>query len=300
MNARHCAGAMVLAALLVGCATGRVDKPAVDAEIREMAGSARAAYDRGEISRASELYGRALARARRVDDVFEASRNAYNLALCMAALDRTAEARGLLAQARVALPAKGEAVARIWLAEAEVARRDGGTNDVRVLAQRALEAGPDRVGRVQARLLLAGLACEEGACPAARGLLKEARQDIDLRSDPVLLAQAAAIAVRLAIADGDVEAAAAGREEQAVWLRQAGRYREMAETLLAAGTDYRRAGEPRKAYLCLLRAAASFQGMGAKDQAVKAAAGAVAVARELNEPEWVAAAVALAAEISRP
>ena len=283
-----------------GCATHRVQGPVVDTEIRDLAGSAQAAYQRGDIGRAAQLYARALERARRLDDTRETAGNAYNLALCRMAGGQTAEARALLAQARGLLPAQGAETARTWLADAEAAGREANPDAARRFAQRALDVGADREGRAQARLVLAALAGNALDWADAARLLAAARKDLKGTSAPALQARADGLAAVLAVANSDRVGVAAALERQAGWLREAGDYQAMAEALLGAGLDYRTAGQPQKAYPCLLRAAASLKAAGASARAETAAAAALAVARELSNPDWAAAAEALASEIRRP
>ncbi len=288
------------AMLAAGCASQRGRVPPVDAEIRSLAGSAGAAYERGETGRAAELYGRALARARQMDDPGESARNAYNLALCRMAEGRIDEARGLLAQARALLPPKGADAARTWVAEAEAAQRQGLLEDVRRLVQCSLEAGPDGAARAQAHLILVGLECVEGDWPAARKGLDAARRELRRLDAPELQARAEGLAARLARAAGDGAGAGAALERQAEWLKQAGRFPNMAAALAAAGEAYRAAGLSRQAYPCLMRAAASLKGQGNAKAATPAAMAALSIAQALNEAEWAAAATALTAELMTP
>jgi len=290
------AGALVLG----GCTSTKVGQPTVDAVLHDLAGSARASYDQGDIDRAGELYERALDRARLVGDTGEAARNAYNLALCRLARGRATDARALLAEARVGLPSRGAEAARVLLAEAEAARQEGKADDARLLAERALASGADRAGRGQAHLDLADLACGSNDVVSAKRLLSAAEKDLGPSGAPVLQARAAGVAARLAETAGDALAVAVAREREAEWLRQAGNHQAMAIALAAAGESYRKAGQPRKAFPCLWRAAASLKGGGAMTQAGTAAASAVEAAREAGDKDWVTAAEALVTEVRKP
>lgn len=283
-----------------GCASSRGRGVAVDAEIKDMAGSAAVAYARGETARAAALYERALARARLVDATDEVSRNAYNLALCRMAQGRIDEARGLLMQARVLMPVRGADTARAWVAEAEAAQRQGRLDEVAGLLQHSMDAGADAAGRAQVHLMLSSSACSASNWPAAREALGSARRDLRRIEAPELEARAEGIAAQLALTDGNVAGAAAALERQAGWLKSGGRFDEMAATLAMAGESYRTAGLTRQAYPCLMRAAAGLKALGRHQAAASAVQGALTVAQALNEPEWVAAARALTAEIGTP
>lgn len=283
-----------------GCATHRGPTAAVDPALRDLAGSARVAYQRGEVGRASELYGRALERAREVGDAQETASQAYHLALCRLASGRPAESHALLAQARGLLPARGGATARTWLAEAEAALREGKSDEAGRLVQRALASGADREGRAQGNLILATQASEAHNPAESARLLAMARKDLRAAASPALEARAAGLDASLALAGGDAAESAAALERQAEWLRQAGDYRGMAEALLGAGTRYQSAQHPQEAYPCLLRAAASLKAAGDRAKSEVAIAAAQSVARDLKQAEWLAAADALADEIRKP
>lgn len=300
MKAGLVAGLLAGAVALAGCTSAKVGPPAVDTVVHDLAGDALASYEQGDIDRADQLYERALERARLVGDLHETARNAYNLALCRLARGRTAEARALLAEARAGVPPQGAEAARLWLAEVQAAQHDGKLEEARQDAQRALDAGADRAGRAQARLELAGMACDSNDVATARLMLAAAAGDLGSSSMPMLHARAARVAARVAEHDGDAAASAVARERGAEWLRQAGDFRAMAQELAAAGDAYRMAGQPRNAFPCLLRAAASFKAGGAPAQARAAATGAEAAARDAEEKAWMAAAEALLAEIGKP
>jgi hypothetical protein len=293
---------LLVAALFAcgGCASGGGRAVPVDAEIQSLAGSAGVAYERGETERAAGLYERALTRARLVDHSGEAARNAYNLALCRMAEGRLDEARGLLAQARAVLPPRGADTARTWVAEAEAAQRQGRLDDVRLLVQHGLDDGADSVTRAQARLMLAALAGGLGDWASVREGLAAARRDLRGGDAPELQARAEGLAALMAQAGGDVAGAAAALELQAGWFRRAGRYREMAAALAAAGEGYRMAGMARQAYPCLMRSAASHKALGRTKDAELSAWAALSIAQTLQDPAWLAAAAALAAEIKGP
>lgn len=299
MSSRHYV-CVVAVALVAGCASDRVQGPGVDAEVRELAATAATAFQRGDVPRATELYGRALERARRVGDAQETARNAYNLALCRLASGDVDATHALLVQARGLLPARGKVTARTWLADAEAALRAGDPDGARRFATRALEVGADREGCAQARLVLASPGGSAPGPEETAQLLAQARKDLGRSDAPALHARIEGLAASLALASGDVPGAAGALERQARWLSAAGDYGAMAEVLLGAGTHYRAAGRPGDAYPCLMRAAASFKALRAKARAAAAASLAAEAAKEAVHPDWAAAAEALVAEIGRP
>ena len=299
MKAALVTGALV-GMLLAGCSSPKVAQPVADTALHDLAGSALASYEQGGIDRASQLFERALERARLIGDLRETARNAYNLALCRLAQGRTAEAHALLAQARAGLPPQGAEAARVWLAEMQAALHDGLPQEVRADAQRALDAGADPAGRAEARLELADMAYGSNDVVSARRLLAEVGSDLGLAGPPALQARAAGIEAQLAEHEGSAAAAAAAQEREADYWGQAGRYQWMSMALAGAGASYRSAGLPRKAYPCLLRAGASFKAAGDRKHAQDMVTAAVTTAREAGEKDWVTAAEALLAEIGKP
>lgn len=302
MKALRWIGMALMLAWCGGCVSGGAGGPAIDEQVRDLAGSAQEAYRRGDVARAEALYARALERARLIGDRQETGRNAYNLALCHIARGDAEGARRLLDQARALVSSKGPEMARLWLAEAESCRGGGRAGDGAALAQRALDAGAGGPERAQARLLLAEGALEAGDGESARRMLDMARKDLRgvPEAEPVLMARAEAVAAQLARTQGRTADEAAAREAQAGWLRQAGCYRDMAAALLEAGRSYREAGRSIQACRCLLAGAASLKASGNRDGARAATQEAIALARESGDAESLAAAESMAAEIGRP
>ena len=233
--------------------------------------AANAAYQRGEVERADGLYGRALQRARLSDNREEIFRNAYNLALCRIVEGKLADAKGLLAQARALMGGRGDDVARVLLAEAEVARLSGALAESDQLAGQAVDCGADREGRIHASLLKGEAAFASGNLQGALSHYRVARFRATRQSPALIQARLSGLEaqlIQMKLIEGDV---AGAQLERAEWLRKAGQFKDMAEALNAAATDFERDGKYAEAFDCRIRAALSLLAAGHRDAAKQAA-----------------------------
>lgn len=265
-----------------GCGTARVAVP--DIQLRNYVEKAQAAHDEGQEAQAAELYGKALARARLMALPEEAGRNAYNQAVCRMALGQPDEALSLLRESRLLLAGSAQERARACVAEAEVERTLGAPSNAWMMASAALADGA--AGDVlRAQVLLAELQTDAGKYEDARAGYRTALKHVDDRTAPGVLARLDALAVRLIRAGAVKGDAAALLERRAQWLRMAGQYRTMAETLVEAGRAYTEAGHDQQALRCWFSAARSFEAMGQHAQAKAVAATAVELARKTGSIE---------------
>lgn len=253
------AGALL--GMVAGCATAPKTPP-LDPDLKLMAEGASAAYQRGELQRADELYQRALRRARLIDAGAEVSRNAYNLALCRLGMGRLTEAQNLLRQAAALAGDQGVEVARILLAESEVARLSGEPAESEQLASEAIAAGADREGRVHSLILQAEAAVQVDHLTGALGLYKEARSASSRKTPPMLKARLDGLAVRLVQArllEGDEAVFQLGRAQ---WLKVAGQFGMMVQALDGAAARYEQDQKWNDAFHCRIRATQSLLAAG--------------------------------------
>lgn len=123
----HAERLIVLALVLLLAATGCRGRGATrqDAEIRRQTTAGGTAYAEGHDVEAVSRYQRALKRAWAIDDPIEIGSNAYNLAICLAAVGYVPEARDWLREARAELRRAGQDESAVWLLDAELARQEG-------------------------------------------------------------------------------------------------------------------------------------------------------------------------------
>jgi tetratricopeptide (TPR) repeat protein len=279
--------ALLLLAVAAGCASPKAEDR-TDPEVKRMAALGHGAFERGRVDQASELYNRALERARLIDDPVEIARNAYNLAACQTMNGQYGVARALLAEARGAYLRMDEAVPPdVWLLEARIARYQGQRDKARELtdkAFRALARAASAETEAQLHLLSADLACDAGDYDKALSQWLEAR-DVAGR-DPEAQLYGLMAGVRGRIYDGQGKSAlAAGEYDEAVkaW-QQAGAYGEMARSLQRAGAAYTLSGDRAAAADRYFRSARSLRAQGAHQQARALWEKARAAAEQAGDP----------------
>jgi len=279
--------ALTLAALLLaaGCA-GPDPMEKGDPEYAALELSARQAFDGGQVERAAGLYGRALQRARAMDDALSLGDAAYNLAACYLALGDGGRAAALLEEAEAELRRGGRSPADALLLGAEAAllresRADAASFCDEVLALPGGSAGDGH--RAHACMVLARLARDAGDLPVARGRLAEAVDHISDADDPSLLARAAGFEAVLFLDEGSPADAAGAFDREAGYFQDAGRFGEMAGALERAGAAYREAGDAGRAADRFYRSARSSLGQGNGPAARRAAGAALAAARAAGD-----------------
>src|SRR5438105_6691154 len=118
----------VLAGLLLGCGTPKkppAPGPATDPALTQLTSSARLAYDRGDADLAATFYGRALDRARAMDEPKAIANAAYNLAASQIRLAAYAQARLSLAESLAEAKRGGDRFLDIQLLDAKAAVLQG-------------------------------------------------------------------------------------------------------------------------------------------------------------------------------
>jgi tetratricopeptide (TPR) repeat protein len=253
---------IVLALLAhVGCATPPT-APRKDKELSRTSDLARAAFEDGATARAIDLYGKALNRARAMDDATEIGNAAYNLALCHILLGQLDQASALLVEAKGAFKRSGSNPADVLLLEATVAQRQGKLEQALSLADQVLSASPDENDLFQATLLKGTIACQQDDPARARTALAEA--DKHHIANAALLAAKERLAGNLFLLEGNPAEAAAAFDRAAALFQKAKHYRDMALTLRRAGEAYREAGDTQRAEDRLFRAQRSLAAQGEK------------------------------------
>jgi tetratricopeptide (TPR) repeat protein len=246
---------------LVGCATSPTAPPK-DQELSRTSNLARAAFEDGAITKAVDLYSKALNRAIAMDDATEIGNAAYNLALCHILLGQLDKASGSLAEAKAAFKRSESNPADLLLLEATVAQRQGKLEQALSLADRVLSASPDDSHRFQVALLKGTIACEQNDPLLARTSLAEA--DRHQVADVALLAARERLAGNIFLLEKNPAEAAAAFDRAVALFRKEKHYRNMALALQRAGAAYREAGDTQSANNRLSRAKRSLAAQGEK------------------------------------
>lgn len=235
---------VAFAFLLTACGGPRAASgPSIkrDAYYHRVITSGHAAFQRGDLSRAAELYENGLVRAQVMDRPAEIGASAYNLALCRVALGDLEQGRELLREARMELRRAGESGVDTLIAEAEVERRLG-DNDAawnltdEVLASlRGIRA---REWRIQTHALRALIALDRDDHSVAEEELSIADGDVQRTTPLRLRARIAEGRGELFLARGEVLPAAKQFDSEAMFYRDEGRYTDMVRALVRAGAAY--------------------------------------------------------------
>ncbi len=246
---------------LAGCATPPTAPPK-DKGLSRTSDLARAAFEDGATARAIDLYGKALNRARAMDDATEIGNAAYNLALCHTILGQLDQASVSLAEAKAAVKRSGSNPADVLLLEATVAQRQGKLEQALSLADQVLSASPGENDLFQATLLKGTIACQQNDPARARTALAEA--DKHHVANAALLAARERLAGNIFLLEGNPAEAAAAFDRAAALFQKAKHYRDMVLTLRRAGEAYREAGDTQRAQDRLFRAQRSLAAQGEK------------------------------------
>ncbi len=246
---------------LVGCAASPIAPPK-DKELARTSNLARAAFEEGAITKAIDLYSKALNRAIAMDDATEIGNAAYNLTLCHILLGQLDQASVSLAEAKAAFERNESNPADVLLLEATVAQGQGKLEQALSLADQVLSASPDDSHRFQVALLKGTIACEQDDPLLARTALVEA--NLHHVTDVPLLAARERLAGNIFLLEKNPAEAAAAFDRAAALFQKAKHYRNMALTLQRAGEAYRKAGDTQSANDRLSRAKRSLAAQGEK------------------------------------
>lgn len=288
----RCCAALLAVILLTGCGTARPAREpaeARDAYYHRMITSGHAAFERGDLARAAELYENAWVRAQVMDRPTALGTAAYNLALVKVALGDWTEAHRLLRAARAELERAGDPTAETWVLEAEVLRHLNQHDQAWALTDEALEQFGGqrgfRSGEIQLRTLRALLALEQDNVERARPEFDRANA-LRTRGTPARLrARLAEVHGRLAWAADDPLAAAEAFDAEAQYYRAEGRFPDMARALVRSGQAYEAAQEWETAADRYVRAARHFMARDQRPEALRWLERAIPVVEQANNPE---------------
>lgn len=248
--------------ILAGCGTAqpaREPAPTPDAYFQRMITSGHAAFERGDVARAAELYANAWTRAQIMDRPAAMGAAAYNLALCKIALGEWTAAQRLLQAARTELTRINDPAIDTWVLEAEVLRHLKQPEAAWAATEAALTRidgrRAERMAEIQVRTLRALMALEQADLDTAQAEWDRAEAILPRRPGRRVPARLAEVQGRMAWANDDPAAAAAAFDAEADFYRADGRFPDMARALQRAGRAHERAVTPDQAADRYFRAA---------------------------------------------
>ena len=257
---------IVAVGMMLGCATRQPNPPPArletDPMIAQWTANAQQAYDRGTIAQAVTLYQMALERATMADDSAAIGQIAYALATCEATLGNLEQARASLMTAERALKRSGSSTAEAVLLDASLARRLGDMDTAADLLGSLPFRDLSIDQNIQANLLRALVACDRNQLSEAEGYLAAAESLLPKKPAPLELARLHEVAGRLYTLSNRLPLAADHYDQQALMLRKAGHYREMADALNRSGDVWMQMNKVEQAGDRYYRAARSFMAQG--------------------------------------
>lgn len=290
-------------AVLVLSACSTPPKPDPEqVELSRMTTTARTAYEQGSASQAARLYLRALKMARVQDDPVEIGNNAYNLAACLIVLEKYDDARSLLREAKREFERAKRPVTMILFLDAKAARLQGNAEQAVALADQvlaSLKEGEGGTYPLQVALLKTQISCDRGDIPMAKVEYGKAQKELQTTDDPILKADAAGVAGRIALLENDPARAAQEYDRQADACKRARKYRDMATSLGAAGQAYLDANILLPAADRFYRSARSLYAQGDELAALKMIEAAVAAGEKAGDQDSLMRTKALFDEIKK-
>ena len=231
-----------------GCGSARVvpKSSGIDENLIRLNRSARIAYDNGQLEQAANLYGQALDRAYLRDDRRAVVDAQYNLAVCMLGLRSYDKALERVHQAQNELARGDQSVsADILFLEAAILFRTGKPDKAWQITDEILSVSEKPPVAVESKThFLRGLIADQ------RGDTGQLGREIDAlaKSDnPGRQADREELTGRLAMAEGNWEAAIEAFDHSARLRRENLDYGEMAQSLALAADACQQAGKPSEA-----------------------------------------------------
>jgi tetratricopeptide (TPR) repeat protein len=264
---------LTLVVLLItagGCGSSRVVQKGsgVDENLTRLNNSARMAFDNGRLEQAANLYRQALDRAYLRDDRKAVVDAQYNLAVCMLGLRSYDKALERVHQAQNELVRNEESVtADILLLKATILYRTGKLEDAWQITDQILLASERPPGTVESKThFLRGLIADQ------RGDTDQLGREIDALAkspDHGRRADREELTGRLAMAEGNWEAAIEAFDHTARLRSEGFDYRELAQALALAADACDRAGKPSDASKRYFRAGRSAALQGINQDAIQ-------------------------------
>ncbi|MGB5746167.1 MAG: tetratricopeptide repeat protein [Desulfobacterales bacterium] len=231
-----------------GCGSARVvaESAGVDENFNRLNRSARIAYDNGQLEQAANLYRQALDRAYLRDDRQAVVDAQYNLAVCLLGMRSYDKALERVHQAQNELARGDQSVTPdILLLEAAILFRTGKPDKAWQITDQILSVSERPPGAVESKThFLRGLIADQ------RGDTGQLGREIDALANsdkPGRQADREELTGRLAMAEGNWEAAIEAFDLTVKLRRENLDYGEMAQSLTLAADACRQAGNPSEA-----------------------------------------------------
>jgi len=182
-----------------------------------------------------------LAEARTANDGEAIARSSYNLAVCMIEKGDVKAVMPLIHESRDELKSMKKDVLCTYVLEAQAMRKDGKLKDALALAEEArklINRSTEYGVALQCHAITADLLRENGNIAGARQEMKKVDSLAGKVESPVMKSIAAGGAARLYLSEDKPSDAAGNFDREADFLREAGLYGKMAESLEMAGKSY--------------------------------------------------------------
>ena len=261
---------MIAVALIASAGCGSQSKGPqgrpVDQDLARTDRAAHAAFERGRIQQAANLYRQTLERAYLRDDLAAVTDARYNLAVCLTLLHSDREAFELIIQTREELTRAGQPTPTdILLLEATILYRQGRSQDAWQFTEDILKRIDATPSAVQNKThFLRGLIANERGDPVTLSVEITA---LTGSNSPIIRADREELIGHLALTERRWDEAALAFDEAAALRRQSLDYRGMVKALAKAGEACERDGRPLAASKRFLRAGQSATLQGNSDQA---------------------------------
>lgn len=274
---------LLVVLLAAGCASPKAAQ-FTDADWVSHSTTGRGAYERGDVRRAADAYGRAAQRARALDDADALAVSAVNRATCLLADGQAGNALAgideALADARVSPSRRAE----LTVAAARAEEALGKPDEAIVRAEAALKQSPSATLRAQALLAKGGAELAKNDPAAATQALADGMSAKEWKRLPESLrAEQAGLRARIAVAVKKPAEAMALQDEAAQRWKKAGRLPEMARALAEAGRQAQAADGLAGACDRFYRSARSLWAQGLQPAAVRILEEGVACAEQLGD-----------------
>ena len=253
--------------VLAGCAAPKVQF--TDSDWVAHVTTGRGCYERGDVRRGADAFGRAQERARALDDAEALAVAAVNRAVCLQQMDQAAEALAgveeALADARVSAARQLELQGVGARAELALEQPD----NARMRAAVVLDANPPSILRAQALLVQGGADLVQMEAAAAERTLARLAPAAWRPLPASLRAERAELEAQIAAMLESPDGAWTWQEKAVRLWQDAGRLPDMARALAKAGRQAWAAGASEAASDRFWRAARSLWAQGLRDEAAQ-------------------------------
>jgi hypothetical protein len=238
---------LLLSILVVcgGCAStsGTAQTAVEDAPLAQASEAGMIAFERGDAPEAAAQYEAALQRARFMDDAAAVADAAYNLAVCEVTISRFEAAEKHLHEAEYNGRISGTTLDGVHLLMAKLSYLQQHDPEAEAIAEPLASSAVPAI-RLQAQALLTLIACDVRQVTQAESRLRELNSIAKGAGNltPALRAEIEKSEGSVALLEGNSSQAAAHFDQEAAFLRQAHRYRDVIHALTRSAAAHEKAG----------------------------------------------------------